>query len=187
MYKCVVFCLILSSSFLTLYAQQGQPKQTVLKNQLRLNFLNPGLDFEYKISELWTVSLNAGLSYGGSFKNLSYNNDNGLQFMISPFADLQGKYFYNLEKRIQKGKNTAFNSANFLSLRFFYRGKSLSENFERTSNLDFSIGPTWGIQRSWGRVHYLFDVGPVYYFDTKGNSGIFPVMIQLNVGYNLLH
>jgi hypothetical protein len=107
--------------------------------------------------------------------------------MISPFADLQGKYFYNFEKRIKKGKNTAFNSANFLSLRFLYRGKSLSENFERTSNLDFSIGPTWGIQRSWGRVHYLFDVGPVYYFDTKGNSGILPVMIQLNVGYNLLH
>ncbi len=94
----------MSSSFLNLYAQHGQQKQTVLKNQLRLNFLNPGIDFEYKISELWAVSLNAGLSYGGSFKNLSYNNDNGLQYMISPFADWQGKYIYNLEKRIQKGR-----------------------------------------------------------------------------------
>ncbi|MGO2357605.1 MAG: hypothetical protein ACTH6G_04770 [Mesonia sp.] len=47
------------------------------------------------------------------------------------------------------------------------------------------MGPTWGIQRSYGKFHLLFDVGTIYYFDTKGNGNWFPIMIQLNLGFNL--
>jgi len=32
----------------------------------------------------------------------------------------------------------------------------------------------------------LFNLGPVCYFDTKGNGGFYPFMIELNIGYNLL-
>jgi hypothetical protein len=31
----------------------------------------------------------------------------------------------------------------------------------------------------------LFDVGPQYYFDTNGNGNIWPIMLQLNLGFDL--
>lgn len=185
MLKQFVFVSILLGLALSVSAQSQM--QDVLENQLRLNLVSPGLEFEYRLGSACTVLANGGIGYGGSFKNLSYNNNNGFQYLISPFVDLQGKYYYNLDKRIRKGRKTAFNSGNFVSLRFLARGNSIQSNFDRTSDWDFSFGPTWGIQRSFGRVHYLFDVGPYYYFDGKGNNGFFPVMVQFNVGYNLLH
>ncbi len=60
-----------------------------------------------------------------------------------------------------------------------------SENIIRKDDIDFAFGPTWGIQRAYGNLHLLFDVGPVYYFDTKGNSGFFPIALQLNIGFDL--
>ena len=60
-----------------------------------------------------------------------------------------------------------------------------SQNIERKDDISFDFGPTWGIQRAYGKMHFLFDIGSVYYFDTKGNNGFFPIMIQLNIGFNV--
>lgn len=59
------------------------------------------------------------------------------------------------------------------------------DNTIRKPRSDYAIGPNWGIQRTLGCFHLLFDLGPVYYFDTKGNNGIYPIMLQLNMGFDL--
>jgi hypothetical protein len=33
-------------------------------------------------------------------------------------------------------------------------------------------------------MHLLFDVGPVYYFDTMGNGGFSPIRTKFNLGFN---
>ncbi|NER11781.1 hypothetical protein GWK09_14740, partial [Muriicola jejuensis] len=72
------------------------------------------------------------------------------------------------------------------SLRLVSRGPSIAENVGRTSDFDFAIGPTWGIQRKFSKnLHLLFDVGPQYYFDTEGNGNIWPIMVQINIGFDL--
>lgn len=95
--------------------------------------------------------------------------------------------YYNLSKRIRKDKNVAYNSANFVGLRFLARGPEIekSANFYRTSEFDYALAPVWGLQRSFNRIHLLFDIGPYIYFDMKGNYGFLP-MFELNIGYNLL-
>ena len=94
--------------------------------------------------------------------------------------------FYNFEKRKAKNRSTENNSGNFVSFRFLTRGNTIESNFIRSSNFDFAFGPTWGIQRKYGKnFHLLFDIGPHYYFDTNGNGGFFPIMFQLNLGFNL--
>lgn len=151
----------------------------------RVNFLNPSIELEFPTGNNSTFSTALGIGYGGGYPDLTFSN-NGITYIISPFLDIQQKWFYNFDNRTQKGKSIDNNSGNFISARMLIRGFSIAENVERTSNTDFAIGPTWGIQRKYGKnFHLLFDVGPVYYFDTKGNGNIFPLIVQLNLGFDL--
>lgn len=156
------------------------PKTT---NQLRFNFINPAIEIERITGKSSVISAGLGVGYGGGYPDLTVGGS-GFISIISPFLDVQYKRFINLKKREAKGKTTFNNSGNFVSLRFLTRGESISENVTRTSNYDFAIGSTWGIQRSLGeKFHFLFDLGPVYYFDTEGTGNVFPLIIQLNFGY----
>lgn len=162
----------------------AQVTEVRIEKVWRINFINPGTELEIPTGKSSTFSAELGVGYGGSYPELS-SSGNGWRYLISPFLDLQHKWFYNLEKRMQKERNIQNNSGNFLSIRLLSRGKHIKSNFTRTSNLDFAFGPTWGIQRSFGKLHLLCDVGTIYYFDTKGNGNWFPIMLQLNIGLDL--
>lgn len=151
----------------------------------RVNFLNPAVELEVPTGEYSTFSSALGAGYGGGYPDLT-SGGNGFIYIITPFADIQQKWFYNINKRNRQGKTIDNNSGNFVSLRFITRGNSIAENRRRTSDFDFAIGPTWGLQRKYGKsFHLLFDIGPQYYFDTKGNGNIFPIFFQLNLGFDL--
>ena len=151
----------------------------------RVNFLNPAAEMEWPTGNKSTFSAALGVGYGGGYPDLTFNG-NGFVYIIAPFLDLQEKFYYNLARRQNNGRETANNSGNFFSLRFVSRGPSLAENVDRTSDIDFAFGPTWGIQRKLNKnLHLLFDVGPQYYFDTEGNGNIWPIMVQINLGIDL--
>ena len=165
---------------LTAAAAFGQTEKV-----LRVNFLNPAVELELPTGKKSTFSAAVGVGYGGGYPDLTFNAS-GFIYIIAPFLDLQEKFFYNLAKRQNKGRETAHNSGNFISLRLITRGPSLAENVDRTSEIDFAFGPTWGIQRKLNEnLHLLFDLGPQYYIDTEGNGNIWPVMIQINLGIDL--
>ena len=152
----------------------------------RTNIINPGIEYEHPLSSTSTVSVNLGIGYSGSYPNLPESSfQTGALYAIAPFADLQWKRFYNLQKRAESNKVTDENSGNFISIRLRSRGKSIDDNFNRKANYDFAIGPTWGIQRSYGSFHLLLDIGPQFYFDSNGNSGFWPIMPQINIGFDL--
>lgn len=171
----VLFCLIV----------KGQESNNELSNVIRINVLNPGVELEMPISMKSTVSINPGIGLHGSNKNLT-NTTTGVTYFISPFLDLAYKRIYNRNNRELKGKTPDYNSGNFWSLRLLTSFKEFeSKNIYRYDDISFEFGPTWGIQRAYNKMHLLFDVGPAYYFDTKGNSGFFPLMVQLNIGFNV--
>jgi hypothetical protein len=176
--------ILFFSSIVTL--SYGQEKSDVETEKVwRMNFLNPAVELELPTGSYSTFSSAVGIGYGIGYPDLTYAG-NGFIIIISPFADFQQKWFYNLKKRDRKNKKTENNSGNFVSLRFVSRGNSIVSNVYRTSNFDFAIGPTWGLQRTYGKkFHLLFDIGPQYYFDTKGNGNVWPIMFQLNLGFNL--
>lgn len=151
----------------------------------RVNFLNPAIELEIPTGERSTFSSSLGIGYGGGYPDL-IEGGNGFIYIISPFLDLQQKWFYNFDKRKIQSKTIDNNSGNFISFRVMTRGKSIAENVNRTSDFDFAFGPTWGIQRKYGKnFHLLFDIGPQYYMDTKGNGNFWPLMVQLNLGFDL--
>ncbi|MCF6296820.1 MAG: hypothetical protein L3J08_02370 [Flavobacteriaceae bacterium] len=155
------------------------------KNNFVINILNPSLDYEWAIGKKSILSTGIGIGLSGAYRGLTLSNKNEFTYIITPFIDIQYKYIYNRNKRVDKGKSISFNSGNFLSFRAISRGNSISGSIERTDSIDFAIGPTWGIQRSYGKFRLLFDIGPQYYFDTLGNAGFFPFMIQVNLGFNI--
>ncbi len=175
--------LVIIFSMNLLSAQDSSNSET--QNVFRINFINPALEYELKTGKNAVISGAVGIGYGGSYRELEVQGANGLVYIVSPFIDIQHKWLYNRNKRVSKGKNVGYNSGNFFSVRGISRLSSITENVTRTDNVDFAIGPTWGLQRSYKKIHLLFDIGPQYYFDTIGNSGFFPLMIQINIGLNL--
>ncbi len=94
---------------------------------LRINYLNPGIDFEVPLSKDILVSVNPGIGYGISYPELNPCVQNGFTGMISPFVNVYARHLYNLRKRESKGLNTSFNSGNFLGIRTLVRGKAIQE------------------------------------------------------------
>ncbi|NCT09113.1 MAG: hypothetical protein GW772_03410 [Flavobacteriia bacterium] len=151
----------------------------------RINFLNPAIELELPTSSNTTFSAGLGIGYGGAYPQTS-NGGFGFLYSFNPFLDLQQKWFYNFSKRKSKNRSNENNSGNFVSARLLTRGNTIDSNFNRTTDFDFAVGPTWGLQRKYGKnFHFLFDVGPIYYFDTNGKGYIFPIMFQLNLGFDL--
>lgn len=151
----------------------------------RLNFLNPAVELEVPTGPKSTFASALGVGYGGGYPDLT-GGDSGFIYVITPFLEVQQKWFYNFDKRVANNKSTENNSGNFFSLRFITRGPSIADNVIRSSDFDFAIGPTWGIQRKLGKnFHLLFDLGPQYYFDTEGNGNFWPLMLQINLGFDL--
>jgi len=167
-------------------AASGQENSKELTNVFRINALNPGLELELPISMKSALSINPGIGIHGSYMHLEYDYlVSGVTYYISPFLDVSYKKIYNRTKRQSKGKNLNYNSGNYWGLRLLTNFKEIkSKNVYRIDDISFDFGPTWGIQRAYGKMHLLLDIGPVYYFDTKGNNGFFPIMLQLNLGFN---
>ena len=163
---------------------QAQNKN--VKDVWRINVLNPSVEYELPTSNNSTLSSSLGIGYSVSYPHTDNSSYSGPITSFNPFLDIQHKWFYNFNKRKEKGLKTKNNAANFISTRMLARGETLFGNTNGTDGFDFAFGPTWGIQREYGKnLHFLFDLGPIYYFDTNGFSGFFPIMIQLNLGFNL--
>jgi len=146
--------------------------------------INPGIEVEIPIHTQSTLSGNAGVGYGLSYQSLKPSSINSFPYMIAPFLDIQYKHIYNQHQRVLDDKTVEFNGGNFWGIRLLTQGKPIASNFTRKSRLEFSAGPVWGIQRSYNHIHLLFGAGPIYYFDKNGHSGFFPVVAELNLGFD---
>jgi hypothetical protein len=157
------------------------------ENVLRVNVLNPAISYEKAIGLKTTLDASLGFGYNYSYPELTLAADDGFQYLFAMFVDFQARYYYNLDKRLGKNKTVQHNSGNFLALRVLYTGPGPEEasSFNRTSNHFFAVGPTWGLQRDYGKINLLFSLGPILYFDPNGNRGFFPLNPEINIGFNL--
>ena len=189
----IFFCFCLVFAFHSLCIAQTMKSDTIRstsslleKRILRVNLLSPGVGAEFRTGNLTSLALSTGITFfpGIDGMNTDWKRGTSIGYSFEPFLGVDYKLFYNLEKRKQKGKNIAYNSANFVSLRSLTLGPPVSNTIVRQSNFDFLLFASWGIQRSYDRIHLLFDTGPVFVFDGKGNTGFFPLLFRINLGYN---
>lgn len=132
------------------------------------------------------IGLDAGLSGGGNYNSVNY--------ILAPTIALTPRYYYNLNKRVEKGRSISKNSGNFIALKLNYAPDwfvvSSLDNIRVVEN--FSIIPKWAIKRTI--VNHLtyeagIGVGYRHYFLKKYNlssssNGEVAVDLHLRIGYS---
>ena len=113
-----------------------------------------------------SLALRSELAFGLSFTSYSYiesNTRSTLSWAALPFAIVEPRFYYNLNRRVEKGKRIDGNSGNYWSLFACYQpGFGIS-----SGGIDIFpaayIVPTYGLRRNMGkRFNFEFAVGLGY-------------------------
>ena len=74
----------------------GQENDNKKQNVLIINFINPGIEYEYSISDNSKIALNIGIGVSMSYPDLTKIQPDHA-FFTSSFLDLHYKNIYNYE------------------------------------------------------------------------------------------
>ncbi len=180
---------ILFFIFLCANLCNAQNKANVEPIQYRINFLVPGAEVEFGIAQNSSILFNAGFLWGiGSSED--FNGSSTTNFAILPIIDGQYRYYYNLKRRQEIGKNIAKNSGNFIALKgtyYFTKSflKALEGNEENlfTDESDLSIiGVAYGLQRTYfDWLHIAFE-GGIGFGQTRFDNLVLPI-VSFTIGY----
>lgn len=141
---------------------QNQPQTASVENSLfgvQTGFLGIWVHNETKLSNSIVLRSEIGLD-AGIFGN-SYSNEHAdIDYVFAPVLTVEPRWYYNLEKRLSKGKSIDNNNGNFWGLRI-----SFNPDLFVISNIDevsvpnqLFIIPKWGIKRGIGK-HFTYEVG----------------------------
>jgi len=111
-----------------------------------------------------------------------------------PNLNLEPRWYYNLNKRVNKGRKISGNSGNFIAVRTtFFPDIFVISNYPDVSVIpSLSIVPTWGIRRHIGK-HLNYEAGfglgyGVSFGKSVGyanNDADINFNLQLRIGYTL--
>jgi hypothetical protein len=163
--KKIILTLFLSS---TIFAQEKATNLT----SLHINVLGVGINYERAITNKITILGNANYSIIG----LSGDRD-GFDTDSTVKLGLEGRYYYNFDRRISKGKSTDNNSANYISLKLDYFTDWLSTYEGMGKDDDFSkLTVNYGIKRNFSKnFFYEFNFGAGFLIDTY-----YPYRVSVN-------
>jgi len=203
MKKLLLVSALLSSLFTyNAKAQENKPQASVVKSVsgLQIGPLGAWAYHEFKLTDAIALraeaGLNAGFWFGSQYDDLGY--------VFTPVIAAEPRWYYNLNKRVQKGRDIKGNSGNFISLKVSYRpdwfvlnnddlkwnGMSMAEPEIHDA---IAIVPTWGIRRTLGK-HFDYEagfgLGYAYTFKYKQNGytykgdGSLSANLHLRIGYH---
>jgi hypothetical protein len=162
------------------FAQDANPELvSVYGTQIGLSGIN--FHKEIPISKQFVIRPETGLGL-----NLAYgSNTDGLEFELVPKIEVGGKWYYNLNYRNRKNKNTSDNAANFFALTVsYYSDLFIITNRNSNFNSLMNIIPNWGFRRNLGQhfnYEFVLGYGNSYEFKTNDNgNGIY---IDFKIGY----
>ncbi|WP_373784528.1 hypothetical protein [Kaistella sp.] len=171
---------ILSITLLLIGASTfAQEKASVEKSifNIQTGFVGLWVNNELKLSDQIALHSEIGMEP-------SWFVGNGTQW--HPNFRLEPRFYYNLNKRSEKGLNISKNTGNFFAIAFNYRPETVL--FPNNKNLgaieSFSIVPKWGIRRNLGKsFNYEAGAGLGFRHETNyGNYG--EIDLHFRIGYS---
>ena len=182
------FFVLLFALFIHLGALRSQSLETIPKIGLGIN----GLDFSIEIPVTEKITIEPAIGFGPSY---DFSDKDALTKKMgwhwallepSVHASMYGKFFYNRDNRIRKGKSLLFNSGKFIGAKVKYVSKPLtSDEFHGQTNT-FIANLNWGGQRNIGRSwNYSYSVGLGYGHNLDFSYGTFCPAFDLKVAYVL--
>ncbi|MBB6327078.1 hypothetical protein FHS59_002706 [Algoriphagus iocasae] len=183
MKKLFLLTLILFSIKVT-FAQEASVSTN--KPEVHIGFLGVWLNKEYSLSK--QIALRAEVGFDMQvWGDLNYSSS----YVFLPVLTAEPRWYYNLEKRSSKGKNTNGNFGNFFSLKTsFHPDLLVISQYDDSIIPDLSIVPTWGIRRPISQ-NFIFETGIGfgyihYFYKSQGYSydeGNLAVNLHLRFGY----
>lgn len=164
--KKLLFTFLLSSS---LFAQE---KATDLFNA-NISVIGIGIQYEKALSDNFTAV--GSLDYMGGFR-YSYSDFYGSDFdyILTTSLSLEGRYYYNFDRRIGKGRNTKNNSGNYIALKgnFIPDWLTASNGDRLNVNPQGSLTVNYGLKRSFAQnffYEFYTGLGLAFYQEDKLN------------------
>ncbi|MCW2120384.1 hypothetical protein [Flavobacterium sp. 7A] len=183
--KSILMVAVCFSTFLA-KAQEASVEETTYGIQTGL--LGIWAHREEKLTN--QIALREEIGFDGGFWSGSFYPKNG--FLLTPVITLEPRWYYNLNKRVRKGRNIDGNSGNYLSLKTSYHPNwFVISNYDNVEIADqISFVPTWGIRRNVGK-HFTYEtgigIGYQYIFAKsvgyQKNEGQTTVNLNLRLGY----
>jgi len=177
----LTFLLISNSSF-----AQESSRPSVESEQLTYHLLF-GISYEGAVGRLNTLRVSGPLDAGFLIESTTINGythtESGYYLRIGVTGEF--RHYYNLDKRLSKGKRVDKNSGNFIAPVVTIMGPALahSDNVE-VANFATAVGGVWGIQRNYGkRFNFQLSIGPGVGF-ADGEISFVP-MGGLSLGFRL--
>lgn len=166
--KKIIMLAVAAISCLTASAQdEGASVEKSIFN-VQPGFLGVYVNNESRLADKWALRTEVGLDAA-----FSANGNTSDVWGLMPAINLEPRYYYNIAKRAAKGKRTARNSANFVtvSLRYSPDWFLLSEKDNIITENTIYIIPKWGIRRTIGNSGFNYEAGiGLGYYSIFGND-----------------
>ncbi len=151
--------------FITSFIVFAQSDKNVEESQLQVGLPLPSILYELGVGKNYTTSLEA--ITGFALRGCTGCKTN---FGVYPILRGQYRYYYNMERRLKKGKNITGNSGNYVAALVAYQnGSPLIGNLYTSTTL--GVGPVYGIQRTYKRGFFYRLEGGVGYFQDDFDQG----------------
>lgn len=155
----------------------AQQSKTVTESLFKINILTPGLTYEKGLTNNTTLCLDGNLSVGFAVHN------NETVVLATPFVRSQYRYYYNLEKRVSKGKSISNNSGGFLALNLSYYFKPSGTNVYVSNYDGFTAGGVWGFQKTYkSGVNLSANAGLGYNLSDNLTNKVVP-LLNFTIGW----
>lgn len=149
----------------------GQNGSKLERNLYKVNIINPGFTFEKSLTNSTSANLDANLSFGFTV------NNNKTTILTAPFLRGQYRYYYNLKKRVAKGKDISNNSGGFLALNSSYYFKPVGNDVYISSYDGFTFGGVWGFQKTYkSGINLSANTGLGYNISDKQSQKMVPLL-----------
>lgn len=162
---------------------------------IQLGYVNGSFQYETKLDRKITLLMELGLTLVTSNKDfIDPNIEDEKASVIAPYIALEPRWYYGLDRREKLGRNTKYNSSNYVVFSTSYNSSKTplihSGDFDIVSAL--FIIPKYGIRRAFAKhFNYEFSAGVGYQYNifnkTDGcncNHNDTAIDIQARIGYN---
>ena len=144
------------------YAKAQNEQTLVDRFSVKAGLIGVWIGYEKAFSDHFT--LNSEIGYEGGFFGGS-SHENNFNYISSMSLSVEPRYYYNVARRIRKGKRVRNNSANFISAEIQAFPDWLTSTNANDVNVvkTFGIVPKYGLNRSLSEhLNFEFAIGIGY-------------------------
>lgn len=185
MKKLCLLLIVCANQFM--FSQDFTPEKSFFSGQIGL--FGMYVNHELRLSNQFVLKSEVGLDFFST-------DNNDLDFKaLAPVITLEPRWYYNLNKRGNAGKNVTHNGGNFVSITSSYHPDWFVITNAEGPNFvihQLAIVPKWGIKRNFGTSNFNYEVGAglgynirfLKHYGFAENDGQVYIDLHARIGYS---